>query len=307
MKIINDTHFTRSDFVMPSVTIGSYDGLHLGHQDIFRRVKERAASWTGQAVVLTFNPHPAQVFRLDTPLQFITPYPLKMELLASLGIDVTVNLPFTPDIYQMSAEEFVREIIYRKIGPRMLAVGFNFTFGRGREGRAEDLKRLADPLGMEVDIVPPFRRGGEIISSTLIRQLIKDGDIAKANRMLGRPFMMLGTVVSGHGRGKILGYPTANLTLGTQIRPKTGVYAVRVHLGDDIYGGVMNIGTKPTFGDHDLAIEVFLLDFQGDLYLQELRVSVFDRLRDERHFPSPGDLVQQIDVDIRRAKEILRT
>jgi len=305
VKIINDSHFTRSEFAMPAVTIGSYDGLHLGHQNIFERVKEKAASWGGQAVVLTFSPHPAKIFRLDVPLQFITPHPLKMELLASLGIDVTVNLPFTPDIYQMSADEFVREIIYRKIGPRMLAVGFNFTFGRGREGRADDLKRLGDPLGIEVDVVPPFRLGGEIVSSTLIRQLITEGDIAKANRMLGRPFMMLGTVIPGHGRGRTLGYPTANLTVGTQIRPKGGVYVVRVHLDNAVYGGVMNIGTKPTFGDRDLAIEVFLLDFRGDLYQQELRVSLLEKLRDERHFPSPGDLVQQIDVDIRRAKEIL--
>ena len=292
---------------MPAMTIGSYDGLHLAHQDIFRRVKEKAATWRGDSLVLTFDPHPAQVFKLDAPLQFITPYPLKMELLDSMGIDVTVNLPFTPDIYRMSAEEFIREIVYRRIGPRTVTVGFNFTFGRGREGRADDLTRLGAPLGIEVDVVPPFRLQEEIISSTLIRQLIKDGNISKANRMLGRPFMLLGTVIAGHGRGRVLGYPTANLTLGTQIRPKTGVYAVRVYAGHDDYAGVMNIGTKPTFGDRDLAIEVFLLDFQGDLYQHELRVSILKRLRDERHFPSPGDLVQQIGIDIQQAREILCT
>lgn len=306
MRIIDALNFTREEFSSPALTIGSYDGLHLGHQEIIKRIIERARSWGGEAVVLTFEPHPIKVLYPEWNIRLITPYRKKIMLLERFGIDVTINLPFTKDLYEMSAQEFVQEIIQRRVGPRSLVVGFNFTFGRNRGGRADDLKKMGGKLGFGVEVIPPYTTDHEVVSSTRIRELIVQGDIKGANRMLGRNFIIMGKVIHGHSRGKGLGYPTANLEITQDLYPKKGVYATCVTVGKETYKGVVNIGTNPTFGDEELSLEVFLLDYQGDLYGKELEVALVDRLRDEKIFPSPKELVRQIEKDIQRAKEILQ-
>jgi len=305
VRIIDDTQFSRGDFASPTMTIGSYDGLHLGHQKILDQVISRAKSRGGEALVLTFEPHPAQVFSPESKIPLITPYRKKMMLLEQLGVDVTINLPFTKDVYTMSAKEFVEEIVVKKIGPRAVIVGFNFTFGKGRKGNVEDLERLGKIYGIEVHVTPPFRLDNKVVSSTRIRALIMQGNIREANRMLGRHFFILAKVIHGHARGRKLGYPTANLERAEDLYPKAGVYAAYVTVDNETYRGAVNIGTKPTFGDEDFSIETFVFDYKGNLYGKELTVSFVDRLRDEQRFPSPEALVQQMEKDIERSKEIL--
>jgi len=306
MRIIDDLTFTKEDFASPVVTIGNYDGLHLGHQAIIKRVIELAKEGNGEAVVLTFEPHPVKFLHPELQIPLITPSRKKMMLLTQFGVDVTINLPFTDDIARMSAKEFIQEIVQRRIAPRQVVVGFNFTFGKGRTGTSEELKKIGESLGFKVEIIPPFHVDGEVVSSTRIRELITRGDIREANRMLGGNFFMLGKVIHGHARGKGLGFPTANMEITQDLYPNEGVYAATAMVDERRYDGVVNIGTNPTFGDEQLAVEVFLFDYQGDLYGKELQVALVDKLRDEQTFPSPELLVHQIEKDIQRAKEILR-
>jgi riboflavin kinase/FMN adenylyltransferase len=306
MKIIDDLTFTRADFSAPALTIGNYDGLHLGHQAIIKRVIERAKEGRCEAVVLTFEPHPVKFLHPQLQIPLITPYRKKMMLLEQLGVDVTINLPFTKDVARMSAEEFIRNIVLNRIAPRYVIVGFNFTFGKGRTGTAEELKKLGERLGFAVEIMPPYSVGDEVVSSTRIRELILEGRIQEANRLLGMNFLILGTVIHGHARGKILGFPTANLEIAEDLYPKAGVYAASVIVANKTYQAVVNVGTNPTFGDEKFAVEAFLFDYQGDLYGKELQVALVSRLRDEQTFPSPGELIRQIELDVHQAKEILR-
>jgi riboflavin kinase/FMN adenylyltransferase len=306
MKIIDDLTFTREDFSSPVVTIGSYDGLHLGHQTIIKRVIALARREGGEAIVLTFEPHPAKVLHAELQIPLITPYRKKMILLERLGVDITINLPFTKDIYEMSAEEFIREVVQRRIAPRWVVVGFNFTFGKGRAGTADSLKKMGERLGFKVEIIPPFQVAGEVVSSTRIRELIVEGRIEEANRLMGMDFFIMGTVIHGHARGKGLGFPTANLETNQDLYPKDGIYAAFATVDGKAYHAVANIGTNPTFGDERFAVEVFLFNYDGDLYGKTLQVSLKARLRDEQTFSSPEALVQQIEEDVKKAKEILR-
>ena len=306
MRIIDDLTFAREDFTSPLVTIGSYDGLHLGHQEIIKRVIERARGEGGEAVVLTFEPHPVKVLHPQAHFPLITSYRKKMMLLERFGVDCTINLPFTKVRAQMSAEEFIKEIVQERIAPRWLVVGFNFTFGKNRTGTPDELKKMGTHLGFAVEIVPPYTVNGEVVSSTRIRELIKEGSIKEANRMLGWDFIIMGKVIHGHARGKGLGFPTANLEITSDLYPKKGVYAATVIQEGKTYHGVVNIGTNPTFEDKEFAVEVFLFNYQGDLYGKELWVALVDRVRDEETFPSPDALVHQIEKDVHRAKEILR-
>jgi riboflavin kinase/FMN adenylyltransferase len=305
MRIIDDLTFVAEDFSSPVVTIGNYDGLHLGHQAIIKRVIELAKEDKGESVVLTFEPHPVKFFHPELQIPLITPYRKKMILLTQFGVDATINLPFTEEIARLSAKEFIQEIVQKLIAPRWVVVGFNFTFGKGRTGSPEELRKIGEELGFGVEIMPPFQLGGEVVSSTRIRELIARGEIGAANRMLGSNFFMLGRVIHGHARGKGLGFPTANLEITQDLYPNDGVYAAQVMVDERQYDGVVNIGTNPTFRDGQLAVEVFLFGYQGDLYEKELQVALVDKIRDEQTFPSPDLLVRQIEKDIQRAKEIL--
>jgi riboflavin kinase/FMN adenylyltransferase len=305
MKIINDLTFSGTDFSSPAVTIGSYDGLHLGHQAIINRVIELARKERGEAIVLTFEPHPVKFLHPELPIPLITPYRKKMILLERFGIDCTINLPFTRDLAAMSAEEFITEIVQQLIAPRWVVVGFNFTFGKDRTGTAEELKKIGERLGFGVEIIPPYTVAGKVVSSTRIRELIMEGKILEANRMLGMNFFILGTVIHGHARGKDLGFPTANLEITEDLYPKAGVYAASVTIDGKTHKGVVSIGTNPTFGNGKFAVEVFLFDYQGNLYGKELQVAFVARLRDEQTFTSPEALVRQIERDVHKAKEIL--
>ncbi|RLA85160.1 MAG: riboflavin biosynthesis protein RibF [Deltaproteobacteria bacterium] len=305
MRVLEDK-FSPDDFKHPVVTIGSFDGVHLGHQALIRRAIEEARRVKGEAVVLTFNPHPMKVLFPQKRLMLITPHEKKLGLFEDMGVDVVIGHPFTRQLSEKPPEAFVEEILYRGIRPLKVVVGYNFTFGKGRSGTAETLRDLGNAFGFEVEVLDPFRVDSKPVSSSRIRELILQGDLQGASRLMGRRFFFSGRVIRGNRRGKELGVPTANLQVDPdQILPQ-GVFAVWVRVGDSPYPGVLNIGRRPTFGPGKLSVEVHLIGFSGDLYGRDLLVEVVEKIRDERPFEGPVALLQQIRADIDKASEILR-
>lgn len=289
----------------PVLTIGNFDGVHRGHQALFRKAREWAEELKGESVVVTFNPHPLQVLSPDQGLVFITPHERKLELIALCGIDVAIVVPFSTEFAQMSASDFVKVLLVDRIGPKGIVVGEGYRFGYGREGDTQYLQKMGSRYGFRVETVSGVQLDGSLVSSTLIRQLIQEGDLREANKLLGRSYEIGGVVIPGHQRGgRLLGFPTANISISNQAPPKRGVYAVRVKVGDAAYGGAANVGYNPTFGGTELSIEVFLFDFHENIYDRFIRVSFLERLRDEKRFSGPDELAAQIRKDVEKAKEI---
>lgn len=305
MKIFRED-FSPEDFKRPILTLGSYDGLHLGHQEIIRRVLQEARKRGGEGVVFTFEPHPAKVLHPSDPFPLITPYGKKMKLLEEMGVEAVINYPFTLELASLPPERFVKEILLQKVNPEKVIVGYNFTFGSKKGGTAADLKRMGRELGFEVEVVPPFKIDHEVVSSSRIRELIRRGAIPEANRLLGRDFLIVGEVVPGSGRGRDLGFPTANIQTEQELLPPKGVYAAWAHLGQKKQPAVVNIGTRPTFGEDNFTIEAYLPGYRGDLYGRELMLGLVQRLRQERPFEGPEELSRQIAEDVKRSLEILR-
>lgn len=292
----------------PALTIGNFDGVHRGHQALFRQVKEWARKLEGESVVITFQPHPLEVLFPGKGPVFITSHERRLELIADCGIDVTIVVPFNTDFAKMSARDFVKDILVRAIGVKAIVVGYDYRFGFGREGNIEFLKKLGREYGYEVETVSAIQFGETMVSSTAIRECIKDGELREACRLLGRPYEISGVVVKGRERGgRLLGFPTANISISasTQASPKLGVYAVEVKVGEKRYGGAANLGYNPTFGDTDLSLEVHIFDFNEDLYGKPITVSFVDRLREEKRFSGPKELALQIQKDVKKAREIL--
>jgi len=287
------------------VTIGNFDGVHLGHREIFRRVKALAAGTSGSSVVVTFIPHPLKVLAPERSLPLISTYGEKETLIEASAIDCLVTIPFTRAFAELSAREFVRDVLVGGIGVRCLVIGHDYAFGRGREGNEEMLRRLGAEFGFDLEVLDPIGSGGTIYSSSAIRQLVEDGAVADVVPLLGRHFSLGGTVVHGFERGTGLGFPTANIATDKELIPKTGVYAVQVKIDDRIWDGACNIGTNPTFAGTERTIEAFLFDFDGGLYGRELRLYFIQRLRDERRFSGTEELRAAIAADVARCREIL--
>ncbi len=289
-------------------TIGNFDGVHLGHQALFKETVKRARQKGGEATAITFHPHPLQVLRPEPPLKLICTLEQKIKLIEEAGMDYLLLLEFTRELASLEAEDFVEQILVRGLGVKELVVGYDYRFGRKRRGDTELLRLLGKRYGFEVVVIPPQKVNGLTVSSSLIRTLITEGEVALAAKLLGRYYMLCGKVIPGHGRGKrLLGFPTANLKLSREkLLPKPGVYAVFVHLDGKKLPGVMNLGFNPTFGDGYLSAEVHIFDFEGDLYGKVICLSFVARLRDEKKFSSPQELAKQIAEDCLRAKEILK-
>lgn len=290
----------------PAITIGNFDGVHKGHQALFERVKQWARDLDGQSVVMTFNPHPIEVLFPQKPLSFITSHQKKLDLIASCGIDATIVIPFDHEFSRMTAREFVEIVLVEKIGAKAIIVGYDYRFGKGREGDIAFLKELGKQHGFEVDVVSGIRLNDTTVSSTAIRQMIVHGQVKEANRLLGRFFEVSGTVIAGRKRGVTLGFPTANIRMPALASPRTGVYVVEAEIEGKTYGGAANLGYNPTFGDNELSLEVHLFDFNRDIYDKPITVRFIDRLRDERRFSGPQELVEQIRKDVDTAKQILK-
>ncbi len=307
MKVIRDLEEIRSPLKDPVLTIGNFDGVHKGHLALFERVKSIAKEINGTSVVMTFDPHPIKVLRDGSGPPVITPTPQKLRLIKEAGIDVIICLPFTKEFASIPARDFVKNILVDKIGVRYVVVGYDYAFGRNREGNIESLKKMADEFGFKVEVVGPVSIDGFVVSSTMIRKLVQEGRLREAKKLLGRNYQVTGIVVKGRNRGaRLLGYPTANLKLIDELTPKMGVYAVRVHFNGKVYNGVANIGLNPTFGNGAFSVETHILGFTGDILGKEIRLEFIERLRDEKKFRNPEELSEQIKKDIERAKEILK-
>ena len=306
MKVINSLENIKEPFAYAVITVGNFDGVHIGHQGLLKEVKKRADKMSGTSIVLTFEPHPLKVLK-EKKIPLITPFERKIELIEKLGIDVVICLPFTREFSKVSAREFVEEILLKKIGMREIVVGYDYTFGHKREGNIDLLKKLGDELGFKVCILGPILVDNMIVSSTRIRNLIMEGELEKVKTLLNRYYQVSGEVIAGHDRGgRLLGFPTANLKLVNEVFPKNGVYVVEVIYNNKVYGGVTNIGFKPTFGNDALSVETHILDFDQNIYGKKIKLNFIKRLRNEKKFSSIEALAAQIKRDIEEARKILQ-
>ncbi|MEK6711539.1 MAG: bifunctional riboflavin kinase/FAD synthetase [Nitrospinota bacterium] len=294
------------------LTIGNFDGVHLAHRELCRSVSAEAARRGGRSVVLTFEPHPLRVVAPERCPALMTSLPEKLARLEAQGVGAVVVHPFTPELAQTRAEEFVRRLLYEGLRAERVVVGFNFRFGKGRAGDVALLRAEGERLGFETQVAEPFLFEGRRVSSTEIRRLIAAGEVEGAAKLLGQPHLLEGPVVPGEGRGRAIGVPTANLAEPPVLVPAHGVYACWAQLegrSSPRLPAVANIGLRPTFGGERRAIEAHLLEGGGDLYGRNLRLEFIARLREERKFPGPEALVAQIRRDIeegRRRLEALR-
>lgn len=290
------------------VTIGSFDGVHRGHQEIVRQVVSGAQKANAIAVAVTFYPHPAVVLGKRSNPLFLTTPEERAALLGALGVDVVITYPFTTEVSQLSAREFMEQL-HQHLGLRRLFVGSDFALGRGREGDVNRLSEIGKEFGYSVEIVSPVVNGDVVISSSQIRSILLEGDVVRAASLLGRPYSIKGQVVHGDDRGKSLGIPTANLSVWSERTvPKAGVYVCRAMVEDRYWGAVTNIGVRPTFENEPVPprVEAHLLDFDGDIYGHEISLEFISRLRDEQRFSDIQSLLQQIHTDIDHAREILQ-
>lgn len=305
MRILS-LEYIPSDFRESMVTIGNFDGIHLGHQDLFRKVTAEARKGRRKSVVITFDPHPQKVLRPEyRPFFLLTPLDEKVRLMDERGIDGLLLIPFTVEFARTRAAEFVERVLWERLRLRKLFVGYDYAFGKNKEGNARYLKECGYQLGFEVEEIGAVEVEGIIVSSTKIRLSILDGDVKLAAKLLGRPYNIYGTVVKGYRRGTDIGIPTANIQ-SEKVIPGRGVYVILARVEGKDHRGVLNIGYNPTFGNNELSIEVHLLDFKGDIYGKMVELFFIDRLRDEKKFESPAKLKEQIGQDIERARSILR-
>jgi riboflavin kinase/FMN adenylyltransferase len=303
--LITDLNEITTPFTRSVITLGNFDGLHLGHQELIRKVIRRAKETDARSIVVTFRPHPLKILAPEKCPPLISIYEEKIKLFEKLGIDVLVKIPFTLEFAKMTPGDFVKGILCDMLGAKEIFVGFNYRFGRGREGNITTLKALGERLGFTVREVEQVSLDGEVISSTKIRHLLRDGEVEHAARLLGRTYTITGIVVKGDGRGKDLGFPTANIAPKHSIIPAHGVYAVRLFVRDRFYDGIANIGMRPTFDKNVLTVEVHVFDFNEDIYGEDISLYFIGKIRDEKRFGSADELIHQIRADVGIARDLL--
>jgi riboflavin kinase / FMN adenylyltransferase len=287
-----------------AVTIGNFDGVHVGHQKILRGVIERARAIDAVSAVLTFFPHPSRVLRPDVAPGLLETLPQRLAEFAALGIDATLVLKFDTELARASAEEFARKFLVETLQARAVLVGANFRFGHKQAGDVKLLAELGRENGLAVEMVAPVLVDGQIVSSSAIRAAVREGRMEEAGRMLGRPFALAGEIRTGTGTGRKLVVPTLNLATAQETLPKNGVYASEVAIAGKCYQAVTNVGVRPTFNGQQLAIESHLFDFSETVTSGPMTVKFLTRLRDEQKFSGPEALRAQILQDIARAKEL---
>lgn len=287
------------------VALGAFDGIHLAHAKIVRTAVERARQLGVTSLVCTFDPNPASVLRPER-----APVPLaslddNLDRIAAHGPDAALVIPFTAELSQMEAETFVDEVLRTTLGAREVVVGFNHTFGRGARGTAMLLKELGDRHGFTVHVLPPLEVSGQIVSSSAIREALRDGDVEIARALLGHPYVVTGQVQRGAGRGRTLGFPTANLKPKDPLILAPGVYAAQATWDDKRGDAVVNVGYRPTFGEEQYWIETFVFDFSGDLYDRDFSVAFLRRIRREMKFSGVDALKEQVGRDMAAARRLL--
>lgn len=311
MEIFRGVSKLGREFRRPVLTIGNFDGVHVGHQVILKKIVDRARALDGESVLYTFEPHPRRVLQSEKSLRLLETFEQKMETLEALGIDAVIAEPFDSAFARVSPGEFIEQYVHARVRPVEVYVGYDFHFGRDREGSMRLLTERGPHLGFSVTVVPEVSVEGRDVNSTRIRQLLTEGQVEEAALMLGRPFRVRGEVTVGDQRGRTLGFPTANLAPETEILPAPGVYSGHLRRvgegrGGRLWPAVTNVGYRPTFRDgRDLVAEAHLIDFSGDLYGLEVDLSFETRLRGEIRFESAEALRAQIARDVEQARRVL--
>jgi len=293
-------------FANPILTIGNYDGLHLGHRRIIERIKLKAREQKGTSMLMTFHPHPLTILKPEKFVGLITPLHVKRRLIEEAGIDVLFIVPFTDEFHLINPELFVDSLLMEKLGIKGLIVGYDFKFGKGGKGNVEYLASKSTEYGFFFEIQAAITLDGEKVGSNRIRKMIQDGDVRKAAAHLGRPYMIEGTVIKGDGRGRTIGFPTINLKSDFPLIPKRGVYISMVEIDGKKFSAVTNIGYNPTFDGQGLTIETYILDFSQDLYGREIALYFLNRIRDEVKFSSVDELKSGIWKDVETAREYFK-
>lgn len=306
MRIVRGIKNIAERFPNPVLTLGNFDGVHLGHQAIFSRVVERARAIGGTSIAFTFEPHPLKVLAPERSPRLLNTFHGKMKLFSKAGLDVVICANFTRIFADQHPENFAREVLHEKIGVCEVYVGYDYAFGKGREGSINSLKNMGKGYGFAVGVVDAIHVNSMIVSSSSIRDLIAAGKVEEAATMLGRHYSIEGEVVHGAHRGTTLGFPTANIQTANELVPAHGVYAVLVSIDDVLLKGVASIGIRPTFDGGPVLIEVHLLSFQGELYGKQVEVSFVQRIRGEQKFTDSAALVRQIRRDVHDAGLILQ-
>ncbi|MCL4489487.1 MAG: bifunctional riboflavin kinase/FAD synthetase [Chloroflexi bacterium] len=302
IRDLNTVHLTR-----PTVlTVGSFDGIHRGHQHLIGEVVARAREIGAASALVTLHPHPKIVLRPDSPVQYLSTIEERLDLLAPLGLNYAVVLPFSLEYSQIRARDFV-QMLLDHLNMKELVCGADFALGYKREGNVPFLEAMGTEKGFSVRVVEPQRLNGQIMSSSRIREMIAEGDLEDATELLGRYPSVRGRVIRGDQRGRKLGFPTANLAVAEhRLIPANGIYAVRVKIGDEWHKGAASIGIRPTFGGTQRTVEVHVLDFDDDLYDQVIEVQFVKRLREEMKFSSADALVAQMRQDVAQTRQVLR-
>ncbi|MCL5061774.1 MAG: bifunctional riboflavin kinase/FAD synthetase [Nitrospiraceae bacterium] len=316
MRIIRELH-GKFDYPNPVVTIGNFDGVHIGHQKIFKKVVEKARKINGTPIAITFDPHPVRVLAPERGLKILTTFEDKANLISSEGIKVLICIGFSKEFAKTDPDDFIRDILVNKLGVKWVIVGHNYAFGKGKKGTTALLRRRGKKYGFDVSVVRYAKVYDDIVSSSRVRSLLLRGRVCEASRMLGRAYHIGGMVIKGAGRGaSLLHTPTANITTPNELVPKEGVYAVKVSIGNrqeaigkrkecEIYDGVANIGKNPTFGDVPMSYEVHIFNFDKNLLGEKIKIHFIDRIRDEKKFSGISELEENIRKDIEKAKQIL--
>jgi riboflavin kinase/FMN adenylyltransferase len=305
MQIIRGLESYPPDAIPSIVVLGTFDGIHLGHRAILGTAVARGKARGVRVVACTFDRHPMEILQPKRAPLSITTLTERLELIGETGVDIGLVLPFTPMLAAVEPDAFIRDVIVDRLFAKEVVVGYNHTFGRGAKGTAESLRALGERIGLMTHVVPPLLVDGIPVSSSEIRAALKAGDVVRAARYLGRQYWIAGRVTRGAGRGRTLGFPTANLEPERPLLVPIGVYACRAEVDDRVERAVVNVGVRPTFGDNDLAIEAYLLDFSHDLYGSRMRLHFVWRLRGERKFGSADELMAQIGRDVEAARERL--
>ena len=309
MKVVDGLKNLKKPIRGSVVTIGVFDCVHIGHNKIIDLVVSRARTLGLKSVVVTFDPHPAKVFSHRSSAPSLISLDHRERLIAERGVDILVVVKFTRRFAGVQAKDFLRDVVWRRLGAKIIYAGRNFYFGRRAWAGSNELKMMAHPLGIKVVEVKPARVDGGVASSSLAREKISRGDLTGASRILGRPVSVLGTVAGGSRLARSLGYPTANINPNHEAVPPSGVYAAMVRLGRKSYKGIVNIGVRPTFyapRDRETSIEVHIFNFHGDIYGKDLEVLFIKKIRDEIRFSGRDELIQQIRRDERAARKLLK-
>jgi riboflavin kinase/FMN adenylyltransferase len=305
MHVIADLDSFPKHVLAPVLTIGNFDGVHLGHQEIFAKLKLRARELGGTSIVLTFDPHPLKILAPDRCPPLLTPTAKKLSLMANCQPDFVLCLPFTPELAGLSPSAFVETTLLGTLGMQEIYVGYDFAFGKGRSGTIGLLQELGERHNFRVHIINPIMVRGRVVSSSSIRRWIEQGKVDEAALLLGRLYSLVGTVVEGYQKGREIGFPTANVHSTHEVIPARGVYAVQVEWQGQRYDGVANIGFNPTFGRAQLSLEIHLFNFSEHLYGETVEVFFLKKIRDEQAFPSVASLIEQIHRDVETAHRLL--